>query len=631
MNMSRKKFSKIKIGALLIPLILAAHPNDSTASTKTTTSLKENNSSSSENKRTLGLFENPIIGNGADPWVVKHTDGFYYYTNTTGGDVTIWKSKTLSGIEKGEKKVVWHPAANAPNRNDIWAPEMHFINGKWYIYFAANGVANNAKQRMYVLESEGSDPFGPYHHPEGTNYGQITDPSNKWAIDGTVLELEGKLYFVWSGWEGDVNVSQRLYIAPMSNPWTISGERVELSRPELPWELHGTPTINEGPQILKNKQGQVFIVYSASGSWTNDYCLGLLSLSGTDPLNPEAWTKKQEPVFQKDPALGVYGPGHNSFVKSPDGTEDWILYHAAKWDGSGWDRNVRMQKFEWNKDGTPNFGSPVSIHTLQPVPSGEADGKLVPALPGVTYKYEAEQAKVNHVRIVDNPAASGGKKVGAIDFADSFVGFNVQVPKGDYTLNVQYGSGMAGQNVSHNVSVNGSASQELTYFVSGWDTWRNAEMDVSLTHDQNVILISKGKSFAEIDSIELVPKETTVFRYEAELANLKKAEIANDALAANYQKVESKKDSKINFSFSAAKAGTYELKVRYSAEADSTQRVTTNSGLAGHVNYSNTNGDWQYTSIQVELKEGINHITLAKGTEAVEIDHIALTSNSLSD
>src|SRR5690606_14654307 len=123
--------------------------------------------------------------------------------------------------------------------------------------------------RMYVLESEGEDAFGPY-----SNKGQITDSTNKWAIDGTVLRgVDGQLYFIWSGWEGDTNVRQKLYIAPMSNPWTISGERVEISRPEHEWETIGEPHVNEGPVALV-KGDRVYVIYSASGSWTDDYCLG---------------------------------------------------------------------------------------------------------------------------------------------------------------------------------------------------------------------------------------------------------------------------------------------------------------------------------------------------------------------
>lgn len=623
--MKRKKSGTLKIAALLIPIVLAAYPYDSSASMKFSSEMKEN-PGTAYGKQAFELFQNPIVGDGADPWIVKHSDGYYYYTNTTGNNITIWKSKNLSDIGKGEKKVVWKAAPDAPNRDAIWAPEMHFINGKWYIYYAAS-TGDSTKQRMYVLESEGSDPFGPYHHPEGTYYGQITDPTNKWAIDGTVLELNDQLYFVWSGWEGDVNVSQQLYIAPMSNPWTISGDRVEISRPELDWELNGTPFINEGPQVLKNKKGQVFIVYSASGSWTNDYCLGMLTLTGDNPLNKDGWVKKPEPVFQKNPSVGVFGPGHNSFVKSPDGKEDWIVYHAAKFSGAGWNRNVRMQKFEWNKDGTPNFGVPVSVETLQRVPSGESEGRLVPSQPGVVYKYEAEEAKVNQARIVKNTSASGGGKVGNIDFADSFVEFNIHVPKGDYTLKVRYGNGM-GQTSSHYVSVNGGNASELLYESYGWDTWKNADMDVTLNQEQNVIRISKGKLYAEIDSIELIPKETTIFRYEAELANLNKAKIANDSLSTNFQKVESTIDSHVRFPIKVDKAGTYDLKVRYSTEVPSSQSVFTNDDYTGLVHYSKTGkSNWQYSSIQVKLKEGINNITLENGTGEIDLDHITLTAN----
>nr|WP_318281115.1 glycoside hydrolase family 43 protein [Paenibacillus bovis] len=387
--MRQNKLMQIATSVLLLMVILTAGyflaQNRDTANTdedKTEQKdIEENKEKEKENEKedekveipqpNENQFRNPIAWNGADPWVVKHTDGLYYYTHTTGNNITIWKSETLVDIGLAKRKIVWSPSPGAPNSGSIWAPEHHFIDGKWYIYYAAS--VENDDKRMYVLESEGEDPWGPYDYPEGTEetYGQITDPSNKWAIDGTVLEHEGKLYFVWSGWEGDVNVSQNTYIAPMSNPWTISGERVEISRPELSWEANTTPKVQEGPQVLRNEQGQLFLIYSASGSWTNTYSLGMLTFVGDDPLDPAAWEKSQQPVFAYSPENEVWGPGHNSFVKSADGTEDWIVYHAAKEINSGWDRNVRMQKFTWNEDGTPNFGVPVHIDTILDKPSGE--------------------------------------------------------------------------------------------------------------------------------------------------------------------------------------------------------------------------------------------------------------------
>ncbi|WP_084821932.1 family 43 glycosylhydrolase [Bacillus sp. SA1-12] len=622
--MKKKKLYKLTTAALLLPFILGGSPQELLASEPANnTSLN----SAFSKKEAFELFKNPVVGEGADPWVVKHTDGYYYYTQTTGNNITIWKSKNLSDLGQAEKKVVWTPDPDAPNAHHMWAPEMHFIDGKWYIYFAGS-AGDMGKQRMYVLESEGSDPFGPYHHPEGTDFGKITDPSDKWAIDGTILEYKNELYFVWSGWEGDVNVSQHLYIAPLENPWTISGERVEISRPELSWEKNGFPLINEGPQILKNKQGKVFIVYSASGSWTDDYCLGMLTLNGKDPLNPDSWAKNPTPVFEKNPALGVYGPGHNSFVKSPDGKEDWIVYHAAKFKGAGWNRNVRMQKFSWNEDGTPNFGVPVAADTLLRVPSGESTGRLTPHLLGVVFKYEAEQATVNNAKIVDNTSASGGAKVGYIDFQDSFIEFNVQVPAGEYTMKVRYANGMGAES-SHYVTINGQDQEELTYESFGWDSWKEVEMDLTLNQEENKIRLSKGKLYAEIDSIELIPKEQSVYKYEAEHAKVENAEIANDPTSSNYQKVEKMddEDSQITFPIQVPEAGVYELQVRYAngTTSPSTHQVYANDELAGSISYQHTGWDnWEFASVKVKLKEGVNRISFLKDEGLVDLDYVTL-------
>jgi GH43 family beta-xylosidase len=254
------------------------------------------------------------------------------------------------------------------NSKNIWAPEIHYIQGKWYIYFAADD-GNNENHRMFVIES--NNPLGPYQYPEGTKKGKMTEPSDKWAIDGTVLQNNSNLYFLWSGWEGEINVRQNLYIAPMSNPWTISGERVEIARPTYNWEKIGEPHVNEGPQVLKQNH-HLFIIFSASGSWTEDYCLGVLTLNGTNVLDPASWEKQPESIFQKSREADVYGPGHCGFTKSPDLSEDWIIYHAQKKKGSGWDRNIRAQKFTWNEDHLPNFRNPVSLKKELKVPSGES-------------------------------------------------------------------------------------------------------------------------------------------------------------------------------------------------------------------------------------------------------------------
>lgn len=573
------------------------------------------------------VFKNPIITNGADPWVVKHTDGYYYYTQTTGNNITIWKSETLSDLGNASSKVVWTPSVTAPNRSHLWAPELHYIKGKWYIYFAASD-GDMGKQRMYVLVSVGDDPFGPYSHPEATEFGKITDPSDKWAIDGTVLEYKKKHYFIWSGWEGDVNVSQHLYIAEMKNPWTISGERIEISRPEFDWEKIGTPYINEGPQVLKNQQGDVFLIYSASGSWTDDYCLGMLTLTGKNPLAPTAWTKMTEPVFKKDPSIGVFGPGHNSFVKSVDDQEDWIVYHAAKFQGAGWNRNIRMQKFTWNDDGTPHFGTPVPSDTFIQVPSGESKGEFLPPLSGEAYLYEAELAAINQAKIIDNTNASGSKKVGNIDYEDSFVEFNIQVPPGEYSMVVRYSNGM-GQQSSHIVSINDANIGEIYYGSHGWDVWQEAEKDVYFETETNKIRFSKGLLFAEIDRIVLIPKEVKTILFEAEHAISKNVKVVNDSLASNKQKVVylDEAQSSLSFPILLPKAGSYEMKIHYSIGADSTSslQLVINDDDKKSVLLESKSDKWQIFTTVVNLKQGANSIKLLNEKGLADIDHFTLT------
>jgi GH43 family beta-xylosidase len=119
--------------------------------------------------------------------------------------------------------------------------------------------------------------------------------------------------------------------------------------------------VNEGPQILKHKK-KFYLIYSASGCWTENYSLGMLTFTGKkNLLDSSLWFKSPQPVFDQSPENGVYAPGHNSFFKSPDGKEDWILYHAnsAPAQGCGKFRSPRAQRFTWNTKGIPYFGEPV--------------------------------------------------------------------------------------------------------------------------------------------------------------------------------------------------------------------------------------------------------------------------------
>jgi GH43 family beta-xylosidase len=278
------------------------------------------------------------------------------------------------------EKTVWTPPTGTDHSSNIWAPELYFFSGKWYIYFAADdGTGDN--HRMFVLENANADPtIGTW-----TFKGKITDASDQWAIDGSVLTIGSTNYFIWSGWENvATKYKQYIYLATMSDPWTISGPRVKISSPTNNWEKHEPSSlgsgVNEGPIMLqKDTSSPVFIIYSASRYSSDDYCLAQIQLtSGGDPTVPANWINKKQ-VFVRNDANSVYGPGHNGFFISSytDGngvlrTENWFVYHArsvaATTNGA---RAPRMQKLTWNTDGSPNFGTAAATGVNTPIPIGD--------------------------------------------------------------------------------------------------------------------------------------------------------------------------------------------------------------------------------------------------------------------
>lgn len=318
-------------------------------------------------------FTNPLLPSGPDPWVIQK-DGYYYYTHTLGNKIEIWKTKTMDELNKAVPVTVWTPPANTDYSSDIWAPELHYSDDKWYLYFAADNNGDNSRHRIYTLENTSSDPTtGTW-----TFKGKLSDDTNKWAIDASVFTYKNSDYVIWSGWQGDADGEQDIFIAKLSNPYTISGERVLISKPTYSWETTISSginvVVNEGPEALENASGGLFLTFSAGGCWSDDYCLGLLTLKENgDPLQASDWTKTPTPVFTKNPSGNAYAPGHNGFFKSPDGTEDWIIYHANNSSGQGCGdaRNPRMQKFSWKADGSPDFGAPISIGIAVTKPSGE--------------------------------------------------------------------------------------------------------------------------------------------------------------------------------------------------------------------------------------------------------------------
>jgi len=330
-----------------------------------------------------GTFTNPVVDQEAgDPWVVRH-GGRYYFTATLEpeGGVWVWESPTLTGLGAAPRKVrVWTAPASGPMSRQIWAPELHRLGGRWYLYFTASDGAD-ANHRHYVLAARTDDPLGAYDPPA-----RVDPEFERYAIDGSVLQMpDGRLYWMYCA----AGAENGVYIAPMASPTRVRGPRVRIVAGTEPWE-HGWRKVAgrwerdagywvEAPEALV-RDGRVFVAYSAGHTATPHYYLGLLTLApGGDPMDPRAWSKRREPMLgpYEGPDGRVYTPGHNGFTQSPDGTEDWVVYHAkdtpAGPDGGneGGTRTVRAQRVTWRADGTPDFGRPVPRGIPLRKPSGE--------------------------------------------------------------------------------------------------------------------------------------------------------------------------------------------------------------------------------------------------------------------
>lgn len=302
-------------------------------------------------------YANPLIKQRADPWIEHHSDGYYYFMGTVPeyDRLELRRAKTIAGLATAEAKTIWRKHPTGIMGAHIWAPEIHFINGKWYVYFAAGSAEKIWEIRIYVLENSSPNPL----EGEWVEKGQLKTGWESFALDATTFEHRGERYLLWTQRHPDIK-GTNLYLAKMDTPWSISTPAVMLSKPDYPWE-QVRYWVNEGPAVLI-RNGRIFLAYSAAGTGA-EYCLGLLTAdANADFLDPKSWTKSPTPVFATSEANGVFGPGHNCFVT--ENGVDLLVYHARNYREIQGDplkdpnRHTRVQPITWRGDGSPDFGVP---------------------------------------------------------------------------------------------------------------------------------------------------------------------------------------------------------------------------------------------------------------------------------
>ncbi len=312
---------------------------------------------------------NPLVRQRADAQVFRHTDGWYYLTGSVPeyDRLVLRRARTIAGLTTAPEKVLWRHEKTGPLSGFLWAPELHLIDGKWIMYFAAGpsgGGEDVFRIRTHAVVCDGADPMtGAW-----TVLGQLKTPWDSFNLDSTSFVHRGTRYLAWAQREEGIDTNSNLYLAPLATPLTFAAKPTRLTIPELPWEILGFK-VAEAPALLA-RNGRLFMTYSASATDAR-YCLGMLTArDDANIMDPAVWTKSPVPVMKTDPARKVFGPGHNSFTVDERG-RDMLVYHARDYEKITGDplfdpnRNTRVQPIRYDAAGVPQFMPPAANGPLR--------------------------------------------------------------------------------------------------------------------------------------------------------------------------------------------------------------------------------------------------------------------------
>lgn len=314
-------------------------------------------------------FNKPFIEQRADPFVMRAENGKYYFTASVPAydKIILRCSDTLPGLKDAKEKVIWTKHESGEMSRHIWAPELHYLFGKWYIYFAASMEEDIWRLRPYILECQGPDPMKDEWIEKGKIQRSDDDiySFDAFSLDATILENKGEYYYIWAE-KVSVGIQiSNIYIAKMESATKLATAQVLLTTPDYDWERVDI-WVNEGPAAIHH-DGRIFLTYSASATG-ECYCVGMLSIDeNEDLLDPRAWKKERYPVLCSDREKGIYGPGHNSFTRTEDG-RDVCVYHARTYPEIVGDplydpnRHTMLMEVKWDEDGKPVFRYENNIH-----------------------------------------------------------------------------------------------------------------------------------------------------------------------------------------------------------------------------------------------------------------------------
>lgn len=325
-------------------------------------------------------FTDPFIERRADPHIIKGDDGYYYFTASypmVGGKdpngydrVILRRATTIEGLASAEEVVIWNEKDSDISFRYVWAPEIHNINGTWYILFTTSKERNNVwgiRPIMIACNQGDKDPINPANWEKIGHYCVPVEGDNVafsgFSLDMTYFENNGKHYVAWAEKPNTSNIL--IASVDADEPWRMTSKSVLLSKPEFAWEWKGSIWVNEGPAVIKNDD-MIYLAFSAA-SVDESYCMSILSINkNNDLLDVSKWTKTPYPLLASTDLVKQVGPGHNSFTVDQYGnpllvfhsrTVDEVCGAGDQGDGGLFDpgRHARIKGVNFAIDGTPIF------------------------------------------------------------------------------------------------------------------------------------------------------------------------------------------------------------------------------------------------------------------------------------
>lgn len=315
-------------------------------------------------------FPFPLMPERGDPMAIRWQDGYLFMaTDDECGQrrLLIRQTKHLAEIPAAQDHVLFTSPDEGDYSGCLWAPELHVVNGRLCIFFAA-GMPHWYTVQSRVMWLNGDDPtdaacWSAPKRMERMDGTWLTHDGISITLDMTVLNTAGGLYVVWS--QRPIHTepircgTADLYIARLNPeaPWKLASEPVLLTRPEYGWErIHSE--VCEGPFLLK-KHGTLYLTY-ACALIDHTYAVGVLTArDGDELLDTASWRKENYPLLHRMSMPDQLGGGHNAFVQDEDGN-DVITLHALSKAGYLHDpgdgrRFPAFRQVVWDEKGFPHL------------------------------------------------------------------------------------------------------------------------------------------------------------------------------------------------------------------------------------------------------------------------------------